>query len=405
MPGVKERMNSRYAYPSKQSIVFALDCDILSENEATGIATYVLNLLAQFVRIDSPHTFYIFVRRPSYELRQLASTESRVRLVSPVGPGWFWKAFGSAFLSRRCGADLLFVPAHRVPLIRLVPTVAVIHDLGFEVFPETFRTSDRRRISWATRMAVRNADNLIAVSESTKRDLINIYKCKPERIHVTHLGYDRQIFEPSPVGAETNISALEKYGLQKPFFLHVGVLQPRKNIIRLIDAFAQYIREERVSDVQLAIVGKLGWKYEEILERANAPDVREQVVMTGAVQSQDLPIVYKSALALMMPSLYEGFGLPILEAMACGTPVACSRSSSLTEVAGEAALLFDPCSIEEIASTMRRLSREPALRAQMISMGLCRVKYFSWEDTARETLDVLCATAEGDRKQMSFPIM
>ncbi len=389
-------------------MIVAVDCDILSHWSNMGVVTYLMNLLEQFSRSESSHEFYVFVRKPPAELAALAATEPKLKLVSPWGPGWFWKLLGGAFVAsplgsgwfwkklgsalvaRRRGNILLFVPAHRVPLIPLIPKVVVIQDLGFELFPHTFRRFQRKRMSWTTRLAVRRADLVITSSESTKRDLISCYGYRPERIRVVHLGYDNRAFEPSIVSTEGSSATLKKYGLRAPFFLHVGVLQPRKNIVRLIEAFIKLMDENDLFDAQLAIVGKPGWKYKEIVQRAVAPNTKGRVILTGAVQSHELPILYKNSLALVMPSLYEGFGLPILEAMACGTPVTCSRGSSLSEIAGEAALFFDPYSVEEIANAIRNLWKEPSLRTNLIERGLQQVKHFSWQKTARETLKVFC---------------
>ena len=389
-------------------MIVAVDCDILSHWSNMGVVTYLMNLLEQFSKLESSHDFYVFVRKPPAELAALAASEPKFKLVSPWGPGWlwkllggvfvasplgsawFWKKLGGALVARRRGNTLLLVPAHRVPLIPLIPTVVVIQDLGFEFFPHTFRRFQRKRMSWTTRLAVRRANLIIAASESTKRDLMNRYNCRPERIRVVHHGYDSRMFEPSIVSAEATSATLKKYGLRAPFFLHVGVLQPRKNIVRLISAFIKLMDENDLFDPQLAIVGKPGWKYKEIVERAVAPDTKGRVILTGAVQSHELPILYKNSLALVMPSLYEGFGLPILEAMACGTPVTCSRGSSLSEIAGEAALFFDPYSEEEIANAILNLWKEPSLRADLIERGFQQIKRFSWQKTARETLQVFC---------------
>jgi len=392
-------------------MIVAIDCDILSHWSNMGIVTYLMNLLEHFARIESPYDFYLFVRKPPADLVALASNHPRFKLVSPSGPGWFWRGVGGALVAlplgsgwfwkqlsrllvaKRTGKMILFVPVHRVPLIPAIPKVVVIQDLAFELFPQSFHLFQRKRMSWTTRLAVRQADRVIAASESTKRDLVNCYGCRAESIRVIHHGYDSETFEPSPVSAESGSRVLEKYGLRPPFFLHVGVLQPRKNIVRLIDAFVHLMKESVRFDAQLAIVGKCGWKYQETIERASAPDTKGRVILTGPVQPHELPVLYKSSLAFVMPSLYEGFGLPILEAMACGTPVACSRGSSLSEVAGKAAVFFDPYSVEEIANALRNLWREPSLRIELIEQGLQQVKDFSWQKTARETLDVFSGLA------------
>lgn len=386
-------------------MIVVADCDILSHWSNNGIVTYLMNLLGQLSRSDSDREIYAVVRKPPAGLSALASSDSRLKLISPRGPGWLWRGLGGVLAVSPLGSGwfwkqlsravftqgphnlLLFVPAHRVPLIPFVPKVVVIHDLGFELFPESFRFIQRKRMSWATRLAVHRSDLVISTSDSTKQDLINCYGCTPDRICVVHHGYDSRRFEPSPVPAETRKAILNKYGLSKPFFLHVGVLQPRKNLVRLVDAFTRVMNEDHSVDAQLAIVGQPGWKYDPILRRATAPDTNGRVVVTGPVQPEELPVLYKSSLALVMPSLYEGFGLPVLEAMACGVAVACSRTSSLTEIAAQSALLFDPYSVDEIAAALLKLWRNPSLRATLVDRGFQRAAMFSWQKTARETLE------------------
>lgn len=387
-------------------MIVIADCDILSYWSNNGIVTYVINLLEQLSRAGPLHEFRVFIRKPPAELVALASATPGLKLISPKGPGWlwrtlggalavsplgsgqFWKEMGRSAFTRNTDNMLLFVPAHRVALIPGVPKVIVIQDLGFELFPESFRFLQRKRMSLATRLAVRQADLVISASESTKRDLISCYGCTPDRIRVVHHGYDARTFEPSHVPAETRQAVLSKYGLKEPFFLHVGVLQPRKNLVRLVDAFTRVANEDPSFDAQLAIVGQPGWKYDPIVRRATAPDTKGRVVVTGPATAEELPVLYKSALALVIPSLYEGFGLPILEAMACGAAVACSKGSSLSEIAGQSALFFDPHSVDEISAALAKLWSDPSLRATLIDRGLRQAAMFSWQKTARETLEV-----------------
>lgn len=341
-------------------MIVAADCDILSHWSNSGIVTYVMSLLEQLSQAECSCQFYVFVRRPPEQLAALASTHPNLKLLSPQGPGWMWRMLGGALavsplgspwfwkqlcltlLTRPSEKMLFFAPSHRVPLVPVVPKVVAIQDLGFELFPESFGLLQRKRMSWATRLAVRQADRIIAPSESTKRDLVNCYGCRPDRIRVVYHGYDSRSFEPSPACPRRQRTVLNRYGLATPYFLHVGVLQPRKNIVRLIDAFVRAANGNPSFNAQLAIVGQRGWKYEAIIQRATATDTKGRVVLTGPVLPDELPVLYKSALAVVMPSLYEGFGLPVLEAMACGTPVACSQGSSLGEIAGDCALSSIP---------------------------------------------------------------
>ena len=365
----------------------AVDCELLSKYADTGITTYLINLLRQFSRFDQNH-FDVFVQRPPHELSSFVSQSSNVNIRPTLGGTLFWKLIGNTIRARALKSDVLFIPTHRVPVYSSVPTVVVIYDLGFEMFPECFRLGARLRMSWSTRNAARKADRLIAISECTKRDLVRLFGCRPDRIDVVHLGYDSNRFEPSPVSVAVRDSVLKKYGIGNRFLLHVGVLQPRKNLVRLIDAFVELMKSENDPELQLVLVGRPGWQYEPILRRAAAPDTCGRVVLTGAVPLDHLPILYKSARGVVVPSLYEGFGLPVIEAMACGAGVACSRGSSLTEVAGDAALLFDPYSIPEMISAMRTLCGDPSSKEALANAALQHVRRFSWENTARDTMRV-----------------
>jgi len=209
-----------------------------------------------------------------------------------------------------------------------------------------------------------------------------------------------------PVRDEEAIEAVKaRYGIAGDYVLFVGTLQPRKNLIRLIEAFSPSTRLRRaqssrsgrrlsnpqspISNLQLVIAGKKGWLYEEIFQQVEELELEGKVVFTGYVVAGDLPALLSGAGLFVFPSLYEGFGLPVLEAMACGTPVICSNASSLPEVAGDAALLVDPLDVEGLAAAMERVLGDEALRAELIERGFERARKFSWERCARETLDVL----------------
>jgi glycosyltransferase involved in cell wall biosynthesis len=293
--------------------------------------------------------------------------------------------------------------------------VVTVHDLGHRHYPEAHTAAQRHYLEWSTRHHVRTAAHLLADSSSTKDDLVHIYGADPARITVAYLGVDPGF---CPVRDESVVEAAKKkYGIIGSYLLYVGTLQPRKNLVRLIEAFAQMggtgksqIANQQISksanrkwqtvdgtrntehvvgDLRLVLAGKKGWLYEEILSRAQELGVADRVVFPGFVDAADLPALYSGALLFVMPSLYEGFCMPALEAMACGTPVACSGVSSLPEVVGEAALTFDPHDVEGIAVTMRRGIDDGALREELIARGFERVKRFTWQRCAEHVLDVL----------------
>jgi glycosyltransferase involved in cell wall biosynthesis len=221
---------------------------------------------------------------------------------------------------------------------------------------------------------------VIAVSESTKRDLVERYGLSPDRIDVVYNGVDAS-FQPVPADQVNAFRTRE--GLPERFILFVGTLEPRKNVVRLIEAYAR-LPEGRPA---LVLVGSKGWLYDDIFARVEALSLKEKVRFAGYVSADALPYWYNAAELLAYPSLYEGFGLPPLEAMACGTPVVTSTASSLPEVVGDAALLVDPTDVEALSVAIEKVLSDEDLRRQMQAAGLAQAQHFSWETAARGTLE------------------
>jgi glycosyltransferase involved in cell wall biosynthesis len=280
--------------------------------------------------------------------------------------------------------DLLFVPAHVLPIVHPRRGVVTVHDLGYLYYPQAHRLLDRLYLDLSTRYSARAATHLIADSSATKHDLIERYGIEPYKITVVYPGYDEATFQP--VRDEEAIEAVKaKYDIAGDYILFVGTLQPRKNLIRLIEAYWKL----EAGSWKLVIAGKKGWLYQEIFRWVEELGLGKKVVFTGYVPEGGLPALISGARLFVFPSLYEGFGLPVLEAMACGTPVVCSNVSSLPEVAGDAAVLVDPLDVEGLAAAMERVLDDEDLRAELIERGFEQAKRFSWERCARETLDVL----------------
>lgn len=276
--------------------------------------------------------------------------------------------------------DLLFVPAHVVPLMHPC-SVVTVHDLGYIYYPQAHRALDRLYLDFSTRFNASVASQIIADSEATKKDLVREYRVAEERISVVYPGCNLE-----PVIGETGRARVrERYHLPDRYILHLGTLHPRKNILRLLEAFQSLARD--FPDLHLVLAGKRGWLYAEILYRAEGLGGR--VHFPGYIAPEDLPLLLRGARLFILPSLYEGFGFPILEAMAAGTPVVCSNASALPEVAGDAALLFDPHDVEAMRETIRRVLEDEALGAELVERGLERAKVFSWERCAGEILRVL----------------
>ena len=284
--------------------------------------------------------------------------------------------------------DVLFVPAHSLPPIlprRPGASVVTIHDLGYLHFPGEHPPATRLLRQYSNRWSARRATSVVAISGATRDDLVRLDGVDPRRVTVVHHGRAPWF---KPVADADLIAAVRaRHSLDRPYFLFVGTLQPRKNLGRLLAAFDRTAAVR--PDLLLVLIGAGGWQPER-LERALARvRARDRVRLLGYVPDDDLPPLLCGSLGLAFPSLYEGFGLPALEAMACGVPVLTSNTSSLPEVVGEAGLLVDPLDVGAIADGLARLADEPDLRRQLGERGLARAAGFSWERSARETLAVL----------------
>lgn len=275
--------------------------------------------------------------------------------------------------------DVLFVPAHVLPLLHPVPVVVTIHDLGYHYFPNAHPPRQRRYLDWSTRFSARGAQHLLADSQATRADLTRLYGVPPEKITVVYPGRDEAFGRVDPAAVRA------RYGLSENYVLHVGTLQPRKNLLRLMDA-ASALRAQG-HRLQLVLAGGAGWLAEPILARARA--LAGLVRVLDYVPDADLPGLYSGARAFAFPSLYEGFGFPVLEAMACETPVVAASTSSLPELAGDAALLVDPTDTAALTAALARVLTDEALRAELIARGLAQMQRFSWERAAEATLGVL----------------
>ncbi len=369
-----------------------IDASRLAVAARTGTEHYSYELLAALAQADRRDRFTLYCNR-------------RPAALPPLGPNFALRAipFARLWTHARLSAelalrppDVLFVPAHVLPLgapLRRTRTVVTIHDMGYLHFPEAHTPMHRRYLALSTLWSARAATHVIAISGATRDDLVRHAGVAPAKISVIHHGLSPRF---RPADEQAIAAARARYGIAGPYFLYVGTVQPRKNLVRLIEAFAAAGARgweigvgAGASNPQLVIAGKRGWLTEAIERRAAELGVAERVIFTGYLPDEDVPALLSGALAFVFPSLYEGFGMPVLEAMACGAPVLAANTSSLPEVAGDAALLVDPADTAAIAAGLARLAAEPALRADLRARGIARAAEFSWERCARETLAVL----------------
>jgi glycosyltransferase involved in cell wall biosynthesis len=342
--------------------------------QATGTVVYARELVRHLFRLDLDGELVVLGLRtpgvdtsfaPGHALRLLRGPRSRAV--------WTQVRLPLHLLGNKY--DLLHMPAPKFPAVCPCPSLVTVHDLAMFKFPEWFQPVQRKRLAFYMSQAVRRATHLVADSHSTKRDVIELFGRKDSEVDVVHLGADLATFRPG----------VEPARRAAPYILSVGTLQPRKNYVMLIRAFKRLCERWR-EPIELVLAGARGWLWEPIEAEARKPPFAERVQLLHYVSDEKLPGLYAGATLFVMPSLYEGFGIPLVEAMASGAPVITSNVSSLPEVVGDAGPLLDPSDIELWAETMRALLADAQRRKQMHERGLARALEFTWQRTAERTL-------------------
>lgn len=374
-------------------MIIGIDGNEANVTKRVGISEYAFELLSQFssakLKAQSAK-FLVYLKNEP--LKSLPKTDNgwSYRVLRP-GKLWTQWRLPLDLYTHQSKPDVFFSPTHYAPRFSPIPTVVSIMDLSFLNYPEMFKKSDLYQLRSWTAYSVKKAKKIFTISNSSKNDIINEYKIPEDKVVVTYPGIKEITAPKSQAYGMSNLK--EKYGISDSYILFVGTLQPRKNIVRLIEAFSRVKRtknqEPRTKDLQLIVIGKKGWLYEEILEAPEKFGVPEDVRFLHDVADAELAVFYNHALCYVLPSLYEGFGLPVLEAFQHGCPVITSNISSLPEVGGDAALYVDPKSVGDIAEKIMKLITNDNLRNELVEKGKKQVAKFSWEKTAKETLKVL----------------
>jgi len=375
-------------------LIIAFDTFFLAKHfRNVGIYEYAKNLLQEFQAItaqDNSISIRYFVS-PGYsdDLR----LEPRAAVCEPaytrlLGYGRLWRLGLVTVAARRLGAELIFTPSPNIFPLGSIPVAVTIHDAMPKRLPPELveRSAHLKAAAW---VAAKLSQKIITDSEQSKKDLVELYDLPPDKVSVVYLGYDRDTFNTSPTDFAAQESLLTKLGIRRPYILHHGMVQLRKNVGRLIRAYELLRERRRNFDLQLVLAGPFGLGSEQIRHSSNQQVQSGKVVFTGTLDSGDLAILVKGAMLCVIPSLYEGFCLPMVEAMACGVPTVVANSSCLPEVSGGALRYFDPLSEEDMAATIEAVLEHSDLQKALAEQGLRRASEFSWKRCAQETVSVL----------------
>ncbi|HEV8494034.1 MAG TPA: glycosyltransferase family 1 protein [Candidatus Angelobacter sp.] len=305
-----------------------------------------------------------------------------------------WRYGGATARAFMDGADIMLNPnGASLPIGALLPTVTTIHDLTPMVMP-CFPRRITLLLKFLLSRSARSSAAIITVSENSRQDIVRLCGVSPSKVHVVYEGYDRALFHDVPPDRAALHELRVRLGMGRPYILHHGAVQPRKNLPRLIAAYAELLARNPKLDMDLVLAGPLAWQFEETVAAAkSACSGRGKVVLTGALSDHDLSLLLRGAELEVVPSLYEGFCLPMIEAMACGVPTIAANSSCLPEISGGVVHYFDPYSVEEMAASMEEVLRSSDLRAELTERGKQRARQFSWDLCAQQTLDVVAQVA------------
>lgn len=363
-------------------MILGIDISRVNQEKRTGVEWYAYHLLVQFTHIlprdvvvrlytNAPLVDDVAACIPDHwEVRQLNWPPKRL-----------WTQLRLSWEMFRHAPDVLFVPAHVFPWVHPKKTVMTVHDVAAVHFPESYNLFEQWYTTWSAIAAVKKLWKVIVPSEFTKKDIVTLSGIdRTDHIRVIAHGYDTAYADP------VSRDVQQSYAITKPYLLSVGRLEYKKNTAQIIRAFDQVKKKH---DVQLVLVGKPGHGYTDIAMALDASEYGDDIIIPGWVNEDDLRALYQQALVFVFPSLFEGFGIPVLEAFAAGVPVITSTSSSLPEVAGEAALFVEADDVDGLSKQMCRILEDDAVRDAFIAKGKKQVQQFSWEKTAKETVAVL----------------
>jgi glycosyltransferase involved in cell wall biosynthesis len=377
---------------NKKNLI-AIDAADLCYDRVDGTRIYIKNVLDQIGKFDQKNRYLIYLKEqlnpqlkfkiyPNYEIKKSKST-------------FFWTQTRFPLELFKDAPQLLWMPLQTVPFVTLkkLKIVITIHDLAFLFFKKHFKLKDRVLLTKFAKKSILRADRIIAVSKNTKQDILKYFPISEKKIKVIYHGFDKKLFNLEKAINKNKIDQVKaKYKIKGDYLIYVGAIQPRKNIKVLIKAFA-FLKNKnqanlKIKNLKLVIAGAKAWLFKDIISKAKKSDFKEDIIFTGYYQTQELPYLLGGAKAFIFPSLYEGFGIPVLEAMACGTPAIVAKNSSLPEVGGKAVEYFKTKDHLDLAKKILKVLEDKDLKKNMTKKGLIQANKFSWEKCAKETCEL-----------------
>lgn len=372
-------------------MIIGIDASRASATQRTGTEAYAYQLIQALIPVagERGHRLRLYLNAPTPV--ETFTHAAHVELC-PIPQRRLWTHSRlNAELQRR-PPDVFFTPAHVIPVAYGGASVATVHDLGYEFFPQAHTRGQLAYLRWSTRHNCRRARPIIADSKATRDDLVRLYNVSTERVTVVYPGADSDLHPVQDAQALDEVR--DAYGIRAPYLLYLGTLQPRKNLVRLVSAFAASGLAHQ--GYSLVLAGKTGWLAEPVLDAIAGLDgiTSAAIRLPGYVAETHKAALLSGAAALTFPSLYEGFGFPVLEAQACGLPVMCSNTSSLPEVAGNGALLVDPLDTDGMAAALVSVAGDQDLRTRLVANGFANLSRFNWQETAAAVLQALESAIE-----------
>lgn len=367
-------------------MILGIEASHAAKKERTGVEEYCFQIIEHLKGIIPSNVKVVLYSQYQLteKLKILPSNWKQCVLSWPLKKLWTQIRLSSYFLYSK--PDVFFAPGQLIPFFCPKKTVVTVHDSAFMVFKDAYNFGSRKYLAYMNKRIIHNTDTIITPSEFSKAELTRLYNVNPQKIFVTPLGYNEKVYGTKIDSKLENQKILEKFSITKPFILSIGRLENKKNTQGIIDAFNE-VRKKH--DIQLVLIGKPGVGYDAIKKYILLSPFQADIKQIGFVETKDIPFLLHNCLLFLFPSFYEGFGIPLLEAMACGAPVITSKIKALEEVGGSAVRYADPFRIDSIIKEILFLLENAEQRNYLHEQGLNRVKNFSWQKTAEKTYEVL----------------